>query len=360
MNISKINLLFLSIFYLFISCSPDSGGDDTDVQETFGNWSPDFTSQTSNFTQTRSGSQGNQQTRTIEVTSSSSTSSSTEESIQQDINNDGDLFEDIQVIVTTYSASENLGSHQITTYEIIEDNDLGFTVGNNFYPLNDGVLKNYGALETNDPCTEEESILNCNGSGIYNIDLILLSEGYSYSTNSEFNYLEISGEGPKFYFELWMDSSDNLSIGRYYDIKTRTNEFFGTNFSFNDFYSENENYETQFEIWSEENSECGGLLDLTDCQVFEFYNYMSTDSRYLIEGEGGNTTFSGTSNYIEWTNGSLEISVDSNKLYTIKLKGGLNGLELPVKLFYKGYLGYYDVSANSLSSKSNSKKKIRM
>ena len=48
-----------------------------------------------------------QQTRTINVTSSSNTTTSTEESINQDINDDGDLFEDIEVILTTYTGSEN-------------------------------------------------------------------------------------------------------------------------------------------------------------------------------------------------------------------------------------------------------------
>ena len=67
-------------------------------QEAFSNWSPNFNNQISNVTQTRTGSQGTQQTRTIEVTSSSNSSSLTEESIDKDINNDGDLYEDIEEI----------------------------------------------------------------------------------------------------------------------------------------------------------------------------------------------------------------------------------------------------------------------
>ena len=118
--------LFIILFVL--SCSTDDGGSEMDntntTPETFGDWSPDFTNQTSDFTQTRTGSEGTQQTRTINITSSSNTTTSTEESINQDINDDGDLFEDIEVILTTYTGSENLGSHQITTYNVTEDNDI--------------------------------------------------------------------------------------------------------------------------------------------------------------------------------------------------------------------------------------------
>lgn len=79
---SKIHLLFLtSIIATFIySCSSDSGVDDLPpiTNETFLNWTPNFTNQTSNFTQTRTGSKGTKQTRVIEVSSSSNSSQSSE------------------------------------------------------------------------------------------------------------------------------------------------------------------------------------------------------------------------------------------------------------------------------------------
>ena len=355
--------LFIILFVL--SCSTDDGGSEMDntnttpeptPQETFGNWSPDFTNQTSDFTQTRTGSQGTQQTRTINVTSSSNTTTSTEESINQDINDDGDLFEDIEVILTTYTGSENLGSHQITTYNVTEDNDMGFTVGNNFYPLDDGVLENYGYLEYENPCTEEYIRLRCNDSGLYNIDLYLISEGINYSVSDNYG-LEFSGDGSLFYFELWMESYNSLSGGQYFDLKTRTNETFGTNFTFSDFFDYNvgEYENSQFEIWSEENFGCNGQYELgsnsfDDCQLFNLYNYVSTTSIYQTEGNPD----SGEEYDIVWTDGSLDISVDSNSLYTIKLRGGIDGLNLPVTLFYKGYLGYteYDYDSSSESSKS--------
>ena len=102
-NMKQILLLFLIIF---VSCSSDSDGDEMPtsiINETFGNWSPDFTNQTSNFTQTRVGSKGTGQTRTIEVTSSSNLSESNEEHLNQDVSNDGDKLDSIEIsTITSY------------------------------------------------------------------------------------------------------------------------------------------------------------------------------------------------------------------------------------------------------------------
>ena len=357
---------FLSVLstIIIISCSSDDGGEEMVTptpQETFGNWSPDFTNQTSDFTQSRTGSQGTEQTRTINVTSSSSTSSSTEEILEEDINDDGDLFEDIEVIVTTYTGSENLGSHQTTTYNVTEDNNLGFTVGNNFYPLDDGILKNYGYVDYELPCDEDglNYILTCNDKRIYNIDLHLFSEGVNYTIDSNYG-LEFSGDGPLFYFELWMESPNSLIGGQYYDLMTRTNETFGTNFTFSDFFDYNigEDYQTQFDIWSEENFGCNGQYELgsesfDECDLFDLYNKVSTSSLYQTEGNPD----SGEEYNIVWSEGSLDISVDSENIYTIKLKGGINRIDLPITLFYKGYLGYTETDYDSSSESSKSSKK---
>ena len=88
-----------------------------------------------------------------------------------------------------------------------------------------------------------------------NIDVHLISEGMNYSVSDNYGVFEFSGEGSYFYFELWMESYNSLSGGQYFDLKTRTNETFGTNFTFSDFFDYNvgENENSQFEIWSEEN-----------------------------------------------------------------------------------------------------------
>lgn len=68
MNSTLRSLICLLSSIIITSCSSDDGGDEmvtSTTQETFGNWSPDFTNQTSNFTQTRTGSQGTEQTRTF-------------------------------------------------------------------------------------------------------------------------------------------------------------------------------------------------------------------------------------------------------------------------------------------------------
>jgi hypothetical protein len=116
----KKTLFFLSCM-LFMFCSSDETEIDS-IAETFDNWVPEFTSQIANFNQTSSGSEGTENTRTINVTLSSNTVSSNEQNLNQDINIDGDLLDDVDATVTTYTASENLGAHQITTYTITLDN----------------------------------------------------------------------------------------------------------------------------------------------------------------------------------------------------------------------------------------------
>lgn len=124
-----LRLSLILVLFLFNRCSSNDS-DEIDnnppLQETFGNWTPNFTDQNSNFTQTRTGSQGTQQTRTINITSVTNTSSTTEENINQDINNDGDLLENIEVITITYTASDDLGSYQTVTYNIIQNNTVFF------------------------------------------------------------------------------------------------------------------------------------------------------------------------------------------------------------------------------------------
>lgn len=120
----KINylLVVLVVAFTIISCSSDSGDDDViDTPETFGSWSPAFTDQTSNFTQTRTGNQGSSETRNITVSSTASSEETDEYSQDSDINGDGDKVDDITLITTTYSASNNLGSNQIDSYQVDED-----------------------------------------------------------------------------------------------------------------------------------------------------------------------------------------------------------------------------------------------
>ena len=69
-------LSFVFLMFLFFCSKSDSSDaisseeNNSNLPETFGNWSPDFTNQTTNFNQTRTGSKGTNETREITVTSS--------------------------------------------------------------------------------------------------------------------------------------------------------------------------------------------------------------------------------------------------------------------------------------------------
>ena len=137
---------FILIVFLLIGCSKgddssESNSNVTTTPETFGSWSPDFTDQTSNFEQSRTGSAGTKETRNVTVTSSVS-SNETNERIgdNPDINNDGDFVDYYANITTTYSASIG-GDFSVDSIEITKDQPLNF------------LTYNYGIWSTNDEGT---------------------------------------------------------------------------------------------------------------------------------------------------------------------------------------------------------------
>lgn len=144
----------LLIALLLISCSSDGGDDDVMTgPESFGSWSPAFTNQTSSFTQTRTGNQGTTQSRTINVTSSEVREETDEYDEAEDINGDGDQVDDITLITTTYTGSDNVGTHQVNSFEVDVDRDptffnanSGFWYNEIFFDVGDGVLQSGGYL----------------------------------------------------------------------------------------------------------------------------------------------------------------------------------------------------------------------
>lgn len=150
-----------------------------------------------------------------------------------------------------------------------------------------------------------------------------------------------------------MESPNSLIGGQYDNRLTRTNKTFGTNFTITgDVLSD------QLNTFDDENFGCGSQYELgsesfNEWDTFNLYNKMSTLSYYDIDGSYD----SETDNEISMT--TLDISEDSNNIFTIKLKDGVNKLNLPVTLFYKGYLAYTEVDYNSSTEKSttSSKKK---
>jgi len=322
----KIFLLSLTLFIL--SCSSEDKSDEIITptpQETFGNWSPSFSNQTSNFTQTRTGSQGTQQTRTIEVSTTISSSSSSEEELDDDVNNDGDLFEEIEVIVTTYSASENLGSHQITNYEIIEDNDMVLVVGNQSWDLSNGHIKDYG------------SDFDCSGVERYhNLDIHLYSDGISPDS-----YGDTTGDGVK--IEVWLfPSEDRIVSGEYKNYLEfwNSNSILSTSF---ESYYDIESYLD--DIGEEEEEELYSIFcDISATNFFSYAEWGEFENDYNITSDGDD---------LDLTNATLLVEIDEDNVYTIKFQGCLTRTNLPISFFYKGYLGYYDTTYTSKANQNN-------
>ena len=109
-------LIFVLLSIFIFSCSKSdadgsisSENNNSNTPETFGDWIPSFTDQTSNFTQTRTGTKGTEETREITVTSSDQVILSLEEE-DSDLNEDGDLYDITTQTITTYAASGGLGS----------------------------------------------------------------------------------------------------------------------------------------------------------------------------------------------------------------------------------------------------------
>ena len=181
---SKIKYYLNILFCLTIlSCSKDSGGGSTDMtttvvdpKDTWGNWSdwtPAFSDQTASFTQTRERSvtvngqvdsnppSGDaSQSREITVTSSTQTVEDNERnsSVESDINNDGDQVDYVTRDITTYTASNGLGSFSVYTsdWAISFDQDSDFftnTYGKWFtsvYDASDDSFLFYYALDIKD------------------------------------------------------------------------------------------------------------------------------------------------------------------------------------------------------------------
>ena len=152
-NIFFISLIGISIL---LSCSTEESIEPVTQQaiptpETFGNWSPNFDTQTANFTQTRTGSKGTEQSRAINITSSVEINNKTDETtLNQDINSDGDKIDMYNEITTTYSASESLGSHSVDSIELLFNQDANIINSNTgFWAGAYNTEDYYGFLESN-------------------------------------------------------------------------------------------------------------------------------------------------------------------------------------------------------------------
>tara|TARA_B110000263_G_scaffold237534_1_gene237901 strand:- start:16 stop:660 length:645 start_codon:yes stop_codon:yes gene_type:complete len=152
-----LNFLFI-IFIL--SCSKEEQQNQTeidnqiDLAEEFSDWSPEFSNQTSSFEQTRTGTKGTEEKRTIDIQSINSTGiTEIFEGIENiDINQDGDNYDFFNGNFTTYTASEGLGSFSILT-------DLSSVTYNV-----DISIKNEGSVNVNIDYTSNERKLSLNAT----------------------------------------------------------------------------------------------------------------------------------------------------------------------------------------------------
>jgi len=157
-------LVSVFIIICLFSCSKSDSDNSISVQnsttssvETFDEWSPAFTDQTTNFTQSRTGSKDTKQTRDITVTSQEQIIEASEESNNLDVNEDSDKYDITSQTVITYTASEDLGS-----FSSPNDN---FTIK---YDI-DVLIKNEGTIEIDyTSLTSGEIIINAEPSSGYN------------------------------------------------------------------------------------------------------------------------------------------------------------------------------------------------
>ena len=102
----------------------DTPEPETPTPVTFGDWQPAFSNQTESFTQTRTGSDGSSQSRTITVsTTLTNLTDIYEMEDNDDINDDGDFFDIAQSRTITYNTSPDVGSFSNSSIDIVHNNN---------------------------------------------------------------------------------------------------------------------------------------------------------------------------------------------------------------------------------------------
>lgn len=185
-----------------------------------------------------------------------------------------------------------------------EDTPIGLTIGNDFYPLRNGHLFDYGNIYDGEEC----SLTN------FNLDVELYQEGVSYDPDS-YSY---SGTGKSVEFYLFSDNNQ-LANGNYADMLPLINTFYDQNFS---------NY-AEFADW-EDVDEAGFCVDIN--------GYVGDRAVYTIDdgNDSDDETFT-------FTSGEFSFSRNTSGEITIRLTGATtDGTRLPVSIYYKGFLTYVD------------------
>jgi len=344
------SVLFIVLFFL-ISCASDSEPINTpneNPSETFSAWTPNFTNQTTNFTQTRTGSLGTQQSRTITVTTSSSSNTTTEETLSTDVNEDNDLFDEIEVVVTSYTASENLGSFEVTEYIVLVDNNNGILIGNEFIDLDYGYLEWDGGHYF---CSVDNEftwfIFGLNNIGSSFSDGNFYGDGYLVESE-----LLIDTETLIDGFDLSPEQEYELTDGL-----VALNDYYGVSFStvddWVDWYDENnqdsdgDGYYDFEEVIN--NSDPNDSNSLPNGEYISplFCNTETSSLEYTFTGLSTDLSLNAIidgnydEDWIQIFSTSYKIVLNTNETYSVIIEGESEN-SLPVKIFFKGYLSLYD------------------
>ena len=188
-----------------------------------------------------------------------------------------------------------------------EDTPIGLTIGNDFYPLRNGHLLDYGNIYDGEEC----SLTN------FNLDIRLYQEGVSYDPDS----YSFSGNGKYIEFYLFSDNNQ-LANGNYADMLPLINTWYDDqNFS---------NY-SEYELWEDVPEDEGDFC----VDVDGYVGY-----RAIFNVEGGDDT---DEEIFTFTSGEFSFSRNTSGEITITLSGATtDGTRLPVSINYKGFLTYVD------------------
>lgn len=198
-----------------------------------------------------------------------------------------------------------------------EDTPIGLTIGNDFYPLRNGHLLDYGNIYDGEEC----SLTN------FNLDVRLYQEGVSYDPDS-YSY---SGTGKSVEFYLFSDNSQ-LANGNYADMLPLINTWY-----------DDQNFSTfsEYEYWDEDNENENDNDDNVDVEE-EFCEDVNgyVGYRAVFDIDDGNDT---DEEIFTFTSGEFSFSRNTSGEITIRLTGATtDGTRLPVSIYYKGFLTYVD------------------
>ena len=187
-------ILFLLLGLLVHACTSydDTPEPETPTPVTFGDWQPAFSNQTESFTQTRAGSDGSSQSRTITVsTTITNLTDIYEMEDNNDINDDGDLFDIAQSRNITYNTSPDVGTFSNSSVDIVHNNNGTNQIIYNgeSYPIN------FLSIFKEDTDDDDDYILGFHQFSAY------------------YFYKPIPNN--KIFFFLESDNSNDLSLGKY-------------------------------------------------------------------------------------------------------------------------------------------------